>query len=61
MKPKRYLTDEDIVKLMVAASKWGSHAYKDLYKKHHGVVYLRDFQIHREEVMEDILKEYKAD
>ena len=56
IKPKRYFTDEEIVEMMIAASKWGSHAYKMESRRLNNTLNLWDFTRHRRETMEDILK-----
>lgn len=59
MKPKKYFSEEEILDMMVTASKWGSHAYLMEYKRHNNVLNVYEFDRHRMEVMENILKRKK--
>jgi hypothetical protein len=48
------MSKEEIIELMVQASKWGSWAYDLKERRRQGKTNLQDFKEWRKEVMEDI-------
>ena len=52
------MSKEEIIKLMISASKWGSWAYDIKERERQGKVFLEDFKAWQQEVMEDIYNDY---
>ena len=52
------MSKEEIIKLMISASKWVSWAYDIKERERQGKVFLEDFKAWQQEVMEDIYNDY---
>lgn len=52
------MSKEEIIELMISASKWGSWAYDIKEREMQGKGKLEDFKKWRREVMEDVYEKY---
>lgn len=52
------MNKEDIIELMIKASKWGSWAYDSKERDRQGKTNIDDFKNWRREIMEDIINDF---
>ena len=52
------MNKEEIIKLMIQASKWGSWAYDLKERDRQGKTNIEDFKKWRREIMEDIINDF---
>lgn len=52
------MNKEDIIELMIQASKWGSWAYDLKERDRQGKTNIEDFKKWRREIMEDIINDF---
>ena len=52
------MNKEDIIELMIKASKWGSWAYDSKERDRQGKTNIEDFKKWRREIMEDIINDF---